>query len=372
MSLLFTSPSLFSGTSKLHSLQSPARGPLRPTPLSLSSAWNSPRPFPSLRATKSSSDAPEPSEPKPPSTVNATGDSSSSRPSQPDASPASVADEWGEKSEPEPESSYTKFTAPDPPKSDDEWTGRSDIGSGNGKARADIGNDSNWELKRCLVDSLYGTDLGFRASSEVRAEVSELINQLEAVNPTPNPTEVPELLNGSWILLYTAFSELLPLLAVGAIPLLKVERISQAINTSNQSVVNATTLSSPFATFSFSATATFEVRSPSRIQVSFKEGSFNPPEIKSRIDLPENVEIFGQTISLSPVQQGLAPVQEAVANLSRSLSGLPPLNVPIQPVRGNRPASWLLTTYLDDDLRISRGDGGIFVLAREGSPLLDQ
>ncbi|KAL9271568.1 Plastid lipid-associated protein 3, chloroplastic-like protein [Drosera capensis] len=67
---------------------------------------------------------------------------------------------------------------------------------------------------------------------------------------------------------YTAFSELLPLLAAGATPLLKVERISQSIDTSSSTIENSMTLSSPFATFSFSASASFEVRSPSRIQVS--------------------------------------------------------------------------------------------------------
>lgn len=66
---------------------------------------------------------------------------------------------------------------------------------------------------------------------------------------------------------YTAFSELLPLLAVGTSPLLKVKEIRQAIDTSSLTIVNSTTLSSPFATLSFSASATFEVRSPTRIQV---------------------------------------------------------------------------------------------------------
>lgn len=66
---------------------------------------------------------------------------------------------------------------------------------------------------------------------------------------------------------YTAASELLPLLAAGSTPLLKVKSICQSIETSSRTIVNSTTLSSPFATFSFSASATFEVRSPSRIQV---------------------------------------------------------------------------------------------------------
>lgn len=55
-------------------------------------------------------------------------------------------------------------------------------------------------LKKALVDSFYGTDRGLRATSETRAEIVELITQLEAKNPTPNPTEALSLLNGKWIL----------------------------------------------------------------------------------------------------------------------------------------------------------------------------
>ncbi|XP_074283539.1 plastid lipid-associated protein 3, chloroplastic [Silene latifolia] len=292
---------------------------------------------------------------------------------EPDSEPVSVVrDEWGEKSGPEPEPE-TRFTAPDPPVRDDEWGSGSGTGTGTG-SRIDTGVEvesdgaKNLELKRCLVDTVYGTDFGFKVGSEVRGEVSELINQLEAANPVPNPTEVPGLLDGNWVLVYTATSELLPLLAAGSTPLLKVERISQNIDTGSSIVDNSTTLSTPFATFSFSATASFEVRSPSRIQVQFKEATFKPPEIKSRLDLPDSVDILGQKITLPPLQQLLNPVQEAASSISRTLYGLPPLKVSIP---GERSSSWLIVTYLDDDLRISRGDGGLFVLVREGSPLLE-
>ncbi|KAL0300255.1 UNVERIFIED_CONTAM: Plastid lipid-associated protein 3, chloroplastic [Sesamum calycinum] len=167
---------------------------------------------------------------------------------------------------------------------------------------------------------------------------------------------------------YTAFSELLPLLAVGSIPLVKVEKIGQSIDTSSLTIENSTTLSSPVSTLSFSASASFEVRSPTRIQVEFKEGTFKPPEIKSSIDLPESINIFGQNINLSSVQQSLNPLQNAVEGIARTISGQPPLKIPIP---GERTKSWLLITYLDKDLRISRGDGGLFVLVKEGSPLLD-
>jgi hypothetical protein len=106
------------------------------------------------------------------------------------------------------------------------------------------------------------------------------------------------------------------------------------------------------------------------LQVQFKEGSFQPPAISSYVDLPEQVDIFGQNISLGPVQQALNPLQQAFASIAGTISGQPPLKVPIP--GNNRGRSWLLTTYLDKDLRISRGDGGLFILAKEGSPLLDQ
>ncbi|XP_006368003.1 plastoglobulin-1, chloroplastic-like isoform X1 [Solanum tuberosum] len=303
-----------------------------------------------------------------------------------------IEDEWGEKSFPELRPTKTVSDS-DPPIDEDEWIGAKLTGNNNidrvsnqgvlepetmeedgwdeaevvGRINAGVEEDERIaEMKRCLIDTVYGTDFGLRASSEVRAEALELVAKLEAANPTPNPVE---LLDGNWILVFTAFSELLPLLAVGTIPLLKVEKISQTISMSSLTIENSTTLSSPVATSSFSATAVFEVQSPSRIQIEFKEGTFKPPEIKSKIDLPENMDIFGQNISLSPLQQSLGPLENAMVGIARTISGLPLLKVPIP---GERTKSWLITTYLDSDLRISRGDGGIFVLVKEKSSLLDQ
>ncbi|RDX57715.1 Plastoglobulin-1, chloroplastic [Mucuna pruriens] len=335
-----------------------------PKPLSLSSlhshlslSLRSPR-FPSLRSRSS-----------------ATGDAGDA-----EKPVAKISDEWGE--DYEPEASSSKLPDSDPPKDEDEWQERGAVDAGgyidggNGtpaagaEAPAEDGVDDKLEgLKRALVDTVYGTELGIQAGSEVRAEVSELVTQLEAANPTLAPVEEPALLNGNWVLLYTSSSELLPLLAAGRLPLLKVDKITQTIDTSSLSIINSITFSSPFASLSFSASASFEVRSPARIQVTFKEGSIQPPEIKSKVELPENVDIFGQKLSLLPLQQSLGPLQNVVENISRVISGQPPLKIPIP---GERTSSWLLTTYLDKDLRISRGDGGLFVLAREGSPLLDE
>lgn len=40
------------------------------------------------------------------------------------------------------------------------------------------------------MDSLFGLDRGLKAKGEARAELNELIGQLESCNPTPSPTEV--------------------------------------------------------------------------------------------------------------------------------------------------------------------------------------
>ncbi|KAL3649608.1 hypothetical protein CASFOL_006011 [Castilleja foliolosa] len=281
-----------------------------------------------------------------------------------------ITDEWGEKADPQPEPA-SRFSGPDPPRDEDEWEGRSGVGLGNGTTPVADDKDEEGEklldLKRALVDTVYGSNFGFGTSPEVRAEVLELVSQLEAANPTSAPTESPELLDGNWVLVYTAFSELLPLLAAGSIPTVKVEKISQYIDTSSLTIDNSITISSPFSSLSFSASASFEVRSPSRIQVEFKQGTFNPPEIKSSIDLPESINIFGQNINLSSVQQSLSPLRNVVEGISQTISGQPPLKISIP---GERTKSWLLITYLDKDVRISRGDGGLFVLVREMSPLL--
>lgn len=111
-------------------------------------------------------------------------------------------DEWGEKAEYEEVNSATKLSEADPPKDEDEWgndvAGSSDYLSGNGNAGV---VDKLGELKRCLVDSVYGTEYGFRASAETRAEVVELVNQLEAGNPTTAPMEEAALIGGNWVLL---------------------------------------------------------------------------------------------------------------------------------------------------------------------------
>lgn len=130
--------------------------------------------------------------------------------------PPTVTDEWGEKSDADGTTyDYSKFSDSDPPKveQEDEWgTGvvgggavEDCVSGGNGSAAAPPVDDKVRDLKRCLVDTVYGSDLGFRASPEDRAEVLELVNQLEAANPTPAPVEASCFLDGNWVLVWVGF-----------------------------------------------------------------------------------------------------------------------------------------------------------------------
>lgn len=223
-------------------------------------------------------------------------------------------------------------------------------------------------LKKQLVDSFYGTNRGLSATSETRAEIVELITQLEAKNPTPAPTEALTLLNGKWILAYTSFLGLYPLLSRGRLPLVKVEEISQTIDSENFTVQNSVLFSGPLATTAITTNAKFEVRSPKRVQIKFDEGVIGTPQLTDNIVIPENVEVLGQKIDLSPFKGLITSVQDTASSVVKTISSQPPLKFSIS---NSNAESWLLTTYLDEELRISRGDGGsIFVLLKDGSSLL--
>ncbi|XP_014517588.1 plastid-lipid-associated protein, chloroplastic [Vigna radiata var. radiata] len=223
-------------------------------------------------------------------------------------------------------------------------------------------------LKKALVGSFYGTNRGLKATSETRAEIVELITQLEAKNPTPAPTDALTLLNGKWILAYTSFAGLFPLLSGGTLPLVKVEEISQTIDSQNFTVQNSVQFAGPLATTSISTNAKFDVRSPKRVQIKFEEGIIGTPQLTDSLEIPENVEFLGQKIDLTPFKGIFTSVQDTASSVAKTISSQPPLKIPIS---NSNAQSWLLTTYLDQELRISRADGGsVFVLIKEGSSLL--
>ncbi|GMJ08283.1 plastoglobulin 35, fibrillin 1a, fibrillin [Hibiscus trionum] len=215
-------------------------------------------------------------------------------------------------------------------------------------------------LKKGLVDSFYGTARGLKATGETRTEICELITQLQARNPTPSPTQALPLLHGKWILAYTSFKGLFPLLSSVQFQLVKVEEISQTIDAQSLTVQNSVQFSGPLASNSNTTNAKFEVRG---VKIKFEEGVIRTPQLTDSIVLPENVEFLGQKFHLAPIKPLLTSVQDTASSVAKSISSRFP--------RHSNADSWLLTTYVDEDLRISRGvSGSIFVLIKEGSSFL--
>ncbi|KAK9811718.1 hypothetical protein WJX72_008942 [[Myrmecia] bisecta] len=225
------------------------------------------------------------------------------------------------------------------------------------------------DLKAQLLDSLFGIERGLTASSELRAEINELLTQLEARNPTPSPNEAAEKLNGRWKLVYTANSELMALLALSKLPFVTVGDITQRIDSATLTVENKVALSVPFSRTSFSTNASFEVRSPKRLQVKFEQGVVETPELLQDIEFPASISILGQSIDLTNLRDALSPVNEqvksAVSQLSGFISQQPDLSFPISVQQAQ---TWLINTYLDEDTRVSRGDGGsVFIMVKDVS-----
>jgi len=225
------------------------------------------------------------------------------------------------------------------------------------------------DIKAALLDSMYGIERGLAARSEIRAEINELISQLEAKNPTPNPTEVLEALTGDWKLVYTSNSALIAVLALSRLPFVEVGDITQKIDSITLTVENKVQLSVPFSRTAFSTTASFEVRSPKRLQLRLNKGGIQTPELLTDIELPVNVTVLGQALDLTQLKQALAPVNEQVKGVLFQVNNLMSQTPDLQfDIPSDRAQTWQLNTYVDEDTRISRGDGGsVFIYVRDVS-----
>lgn len=227
------------------------------------------------------------------------------------------------------------------------------------------------DIKAALLDSLYGTERGLSAFSEIRAEINELIGQIESKNPTPNPTEVLEKLTGTWKLVYTSNSELMTVLALSKLPLVEVGDVTQKIDADSYTVENQVHLTVPFSRTTFKTTASFEVRSPKRLQLRLTKGGIQTPELLTDIELPSNVTVLGQALDLSPLKDALAPVNEQFKGLLGQVNSLLSQTPDLQlDIKNEKAQTWQLNTYVDEDTRICRGDGGsVFIYVREVSLL---
>ena len=190
-----------------------------------------------------------------------------------------------------------------------------------------------------LLEAIAGKNRGLLASEIDNVRVLSAIQQLEDDNPTKKPLEAKNLLNGDWRLLYTTSKGILGL---DRFPLFKLGQIYQCIRVSEARVYNiAEIVGLPMLEGLVSVAATFEPVSERRVNVMFER-------------------------SIIGLQRFLG-YQTPAQLIQQIESGKKFLPIDFKIERGEQ-KGWLDTTYLDEDMRIGRGnEGNVFVLTKETS-----
>lgn len=190
-----------------------------------------------------------------------------------------------------------------------------------------------------LLEAIARLDRGLKATSADRLAVQAAVTRLEDCNLTADPLNAPQLLNGNWRLLYTTSTELLNL---GRLPLTSLGSIYQAIRLEENRIYNlAEVVGPPWLSGLVAVTARLEATSQRRVKVYFERGVFGLQNLLGY----SNPDAFIHTLQTNP-----------------KLSLLQGIDFTIN---SQREPGWLEITYLDENLRISRGNqGNLFVLTR--------
>jgi PAP_fibrillin len=189
-------------------------------------------------------------------------------------------------------------------------------------------------VKADLLRLLADKNRGLQASTAAKQEIELGIAAIEATNPTTQPLQQPDLL-GDWRLIYTTSTSLLNL---GRIPLCHLGNIYQCIRSGN--IYNIAEINSlPYLSSVVSVVASYQPLSDCRVKVDFR---------RSVAGLQTVVDYQSPGAWIEKLNSG----QKLLA-----------VDFPIDNPKAN---SWLDVTYLDADLRISRGNqGSVFVLTKD-------
>ncbi|MGF1672351.1 MAG: PAP/fibrillin family protein [Rivularia sp. (in: cyanobacteria)] len=190
--------------------------------------------------------------------------------------------------------------------------------------------------KTALLEVIAGKNLGINASDTDKQAILSAIAYLEDLNPTPNPLEASDLLDGNWRLLYTSSSELLN---INRIPLANLNKIYQCIRVKTNSIYNIAEINGlPFLEGLVCAVAKFETVSRNRVQVKFERSIIGLQRLL-------NYKYPGSFIEAIESGKKFFPIDFSITS--------------------NEQQGWLDITYLDHDLRIGRGNkGSVFVLTK--------
>jgi hypothetical protein len=190
--------------------------------------------------------------------------------------------------------------------------------------------------KADLLRLIAGSNRGIAATETQKQAILMAIAQLEGRNPTPQPIAAPDLLDGDWRLLYTTSRGIL---GFEQIPLLRLGQVYQCIQVSSSQLYNIAEIQGlPGLEGIVSVVAQFKPVSERRVEVKFT---------RSIIGLQRLMGYQSPAQFIQAITQGQKFTAIDFSIQNRDQQG------------------WLDITYLDNDLRIGRGnEGSVFVLAK--------
>lgn len=190
-----------------------------------------------------------------------------------------------------------------------------------------------------LLEAIAPHNRGLLASEVDKVKILSAIEKLEDYNPSSKPVEAKDLLEGNWRLLYTTSKELLGL---DKFPLLKLGQIYQCVRTAEAKIYNIAEITGlPLLEGLVCVVASFEAVSERRVNVNFERSIIGLQRLLSY----ENPSQFINQIEMG---KKFFPIDFGIDNRDR--------------------IAWIDITYLDEDMRIGRGnEGNVFVLAKDRS-----
>ena len=187
-----------------------------------------------------------------------------------------------------------------------------------------------------LLRVIARTNRGLSVTVTEKQAVQAAIATLEDRNPNPRPLEVPTLLEGNWRLLYTTSQELL---GIDRFPFLTLGEIYQCINFKTAKIYNIAEIQSlPFLEGVVSVVASITPTSERRVQVQFERSVIGLQRVVGYQSPQQWIELLNVQPRTRAIDFTISP---------------------------QRQPGWVDITYLDQDLRIGRGnEGNLFVLAK--------
>jgi hypothetical protein len=194
--------------------------------------------------------------------------------------------------------------------------------------------------KAGLLAAIAGKNRGILATNQERQAILAAVTELESTNPHSRPlTTAVDLLAGNWRLLYTSSQSLL---GIDKFPFVKLGNIYQCIRPISGKIYNLAEVNSFL---------------PGTDGLVAIVANFTPID-ESRVNVEFNRSLIGF--------QGLIQYTDPDRLITAIENGQKFTAIDLAIDRQNKSPAWLEVTYLDDTLRIGRGnEGNIFVLTKD-------